>query len=518
MKDHTLLPKEPGVYLFKNVENEIIYVGKANSLRNRVSSYFKGKDHSAKTQLLVSKINDIDYVIVSNEVEALLLENKLIKQHKPKYNIALKDSKTFAYLQITDEAYPRLLTTRRADRKGEYFGPYTDGNARFQLQQLAIKLFKLRVCKKLPKKECLNYHIGLCTAPCIGKVTREQYQEQVNQARRLIKGDSKEITKQLEKDMHALSNQLRYEEALEKRHQLQGIEYLQYKQTVDRLERFDQDVVVMQVLENMAIIELFSIKKGVISARKEYRFEHEFDIFEQFISLYYTQQPIPREIITNYDFENKKAMQQFLEKIRQGPVELTIPQKGDKKRLVDLALKNVRVQDERLVSLKEVLILPALPRIIECFDVSNLGEDFIVAAMTRFFDAIPDKSNYRKFEIKTTQAQNDFAAMHEAVYRRYYRLHRENKEMPNLIIIDGGQGHLSVALHALKKLGLQIPIIALAKEFEEIYTPGRSEPLQIDKNSPMMLLLRQIRDNTHRFVLSYNKQKRKIRMREQIKQ
>jgi len=509
MKDPKTLPFEPGVYLFKNAQGEVIYVGKAKSLRSRVSSYFNKEVKSPKTQLLVKNIADIDFIVVLSEIEALLLENKLIKQHSPKYNVTFKDGKTFAYLQITDEPYPRLLSTRRISKKGEYFGPYTDGFARRDLQQLSIKLFQLRVCKKLPKKACLNYHIGLCTAPCIGAVSKEHYRQQVSSAKLFLRGDSKQIVSQLKTDMKQLSSEMKFEQALEKKRHLEAIELLKQRQAVDRIERYDQDVVVLQEFGTRAIVELFSIKKGVISSRKEYRFESQEELFESFVKLYYSQHPIPREIITNITLEDSTAIEAYLAHLRQGPVALTVPERGEKRKLVEIALKNIRPEDARLTELQASLNLVALPRIIECFDISNLGGSSIVAGMVRFVDGREDKSGYRRFELHVG-AQDDFASMAEVVHRRYHRLQQENSELPHLIIIDGGVGQLNAALHSLRSLGLSIPIIALAKEQEEIFLPHQQEPLRFDAHSPMMLYLRRIRDAVHRFALSYHRKKRSM--------
>lgn len=521
MIDPKTLPQEPGVYLFKDGEGNIIYVGKAKNLRARVRSYFSGNDHSAKTIVLVRQIRDCETIVVHNEVEALLLENKLIKQHKPKYNINLKDAKTYAYIKITDEKYPRILSTRRVTKKGEYFGPYTDGTARHEVVQLAVKLFQLRTCKTLPKRACLNYHIGLCTAPCTHNVSDEEYAQQVEHAREFLKGKTKPVINRLEKEMQRASHSQKYEVALEKRRQLDAVTVLDKRQSVDTIQRFDQDVIALEQGEKHAIIALFSIKKGVISGKKEFTFEFSEGLLAEFIKLYYSENYVPSELIVSEEFwedtQEREAIEEYLARIKGAHVHITHPQRGQKRRLIELALKNAVIEDESLIAIKEELNLPQVPSIIECFDISNLGSEDIVCGMTRFVHGRADKRGYRKFKIRTTSGQDDFAAMHEAVLRRYTRLLNENRPMPNLILIDGGKGQLGAALNALRKLSLQLPIIALAKREEEIYLPEEDEPRLIDKSSSMMLLLRRVRDETHRFAITYQKKRREIKFREETR-
>lgn len=518
------IPTEPGVYLFKDERGAIIYVGKARNLRSRVSSYFNSTEKSVKTQVLIKHIASAEYFIVDNETEALLLENKLIKQHSPKYNISLKDAKTYAYIQITDEKFPRILSTRKPGKNGTYFGPYVDGSARNELVQLSLKLFKLRSCRKLPNRACLNYHIGLCTAPCIKAVSETQYAEQVALAKDFLKGSTKPVTERLTNEMKEASAIQKFEIALEKKRQIDAIAALHERQKVDTLKNYDQDVVVIIENEHAAVIGQFSIKKGVISGKREFRFEKQEDILPSFIKLYYSGNLIPHEIILNRpawaDEQEKKAIESYLEHLRKGKVELHVPERGEKAGLIRLAEKNASLALENTIlkEMQNLLILPRLPRVIECFDISNLGTQDIVAAMTQWVDGKPNKNGYRKFEIKTVQGKaDDFASMKEAVHRRYKRLRDENGQLPDLIVIDGGKGQLDSALSSLTSLGLTIPIIALAKQEEEIYTPHEEIPKKFSQNSAMMLLLRQIRDSVHNFVLSYNRKKRQMRLRDDAK-
>ena len=517
------LPNEPGVYQFKDSQGSIIYVGKAINLRKRVSSYFKNSNsNSPKTQLLVRHIVDVECIIVHNEVEALLLENKLIKKHSPKYNINLKDSKTYAYIALSEEDYPRIFSSRKVLLKGHSFGPFVDGGARRELIDLTVQLFKLRVCRNLPSKACLNYHIGLCSAPCINNVNKEEYQTQVHQALDFLGGDTHSVLKKLKVEMGEHTASLKYEKALVIKRQIDAIEHLTEKQRVDMVKKFDQDVIAISVYHHKALIELFSISKGVISGKKDFSFDFEEDVLLQFIKLYYSKNYVPSEIIVGSSFweseEEHLALEEYLGKIKGGRVHLTYPQRGEKADLIKMVQKNAEYNSTNpvLQDIKEKLVLPTLPVTIECFDISNLGYDYIVGGMTQWVAGKPNKSSYRKFEIRGNEGQDDFAAMREVVFRRYSRLLNEGKQFPDLIIIDGGAAHLSSALESLEKIGVKIPIIALAKQREEIYVPGEDVPLLFDSGSAMMLYIRQIRDSVHDFVLSYNRKKRQMRFKEEI--
>ncbi len=518
------MPVNPGVYLFRDEAGEILYVGKAKSLRQRVKSYFASSDQPAKTRQLVSKIRSIDWIVVNNEVEALLLENKLVKQHSPRYNISLKDSKTYAYIAFTREPYPRILTSRKVSRKLESFGPYTDGFTRQDLQRLVVRVFKLRTCKKLPKRACLNFHIGLCNAPCIQNVSAEQYMRHVEQARSFLNGNYQQTIELLKARMEEDSQTQKYEEALDLRNQILSIRLLTQRQIVDKERRFDQDVMVFLVVgEKMRAVQM-GVRKGVLLGKKEFQVELQPQIEQEFLKAFYSTNQIPREILLNQpcwqDVEEKKALEEFLSEKRLAPVSLIIPRKAGKRELVKLAEKNLESTlevDSSLVDLQNALNLPTLPSVIECFDISNLGTEHVVSGMVSFKDAKPDKKNYRKFKIKTFIGQDDFAAMGEVVSRRYKRLLEEKGRMPDLIMIDGGAGQVNAAQSALRVLGLQLPIIGLAKENEEIYLPEEKVPLKFPLTSKMMLLLRRIRDATHDFSVGYNRKRREMKLREEFK-
>lgn len=517
------VPANPGVYLFKDQQNEILYIGKAKSLRSRVKSYFANVDQPPKTRQLVSKIRGIDFILVNNEVEALLLENKLVKQHTPKYNINLKDAKTYAYIALTRETYPRILTSRKVSRKLESFGPYTDGYTRQDLQRLVVRVFKLRTCRKFPKRACLNFHINSCTAPCVENVTLEQYTQQINNARFFLEGKFERTIQLLNVQMHLASKENQFERALELRNQIASIRLLTERQIVDKERRFDQDVMAFnQSGEKMVIVQM-GLRRGVLLGKKEFKIDLQPQVEQEFLKAFYAVNQIPREILLNkpcwQDADEKAALEEFLCAKRGAPVTLTVPRRGNKLGLVKLAEKNLQSSlngNNALVDLQTTLNLPSLPHVIECFDVSNLGQEHLVSGMVRFTDGKPDKKNYRKFKIRTVQGQDDFASVNEVVTRRYKRLLEEKVPMPDLVIIDGGPGQVSAAQSALKSLGLKLPLIGLAKENEEIYLPDEPEPKLLDKNSRMMLLLRQIRDATHDFSLGYNRKRRQMKLRDEF--
>lgn len=521
------LPKKPAVYIFKDKFNNIIYIGKAKNLKNRVSSYFNSNsNHSIKTQFLIKNITDLDYIIVDNEIEALLLENKLIKKNKPKYNINLKDSKTYAYLKITDEKIPKIVLTRKIKKDGTYFGPYSNATLRREIFNLVIELFQIISKKTYSSKSKLNYQIGLAPAPTIDEIELNKYLEKVEQAKQFLKGDTTKILKKLKTQMQKASNELKYEIAAQKKNQILAIEHLKEKQKVDLIKGYDQDIIALIKDEKQnTIIELFNISKGVITGRKDFKFEYDENLFEEFIKMYYSQNNIPQEIILNEEFweneENKIILEKYLSKNKGSKVTLNYPKKGEKRELVLLAEKNAKIKIEGkniLVKIQEMLNLKKTPNLIECFDISNLSYDYIVGAMVQFKDAKPNKENYRKYEIKSFNGKNDdYKAIQEVIFRRYNKLKNENLNFPDLIIIDGGLGQLRAAIKSLQKINLKIPIISLAKKDEEIFIENKTESLKFDKNCEEMLFIRNIRDTTHNFVISYNRKKRDMKIKKEFK-
>ncbi|MDA3855157.1 MAG: excinuclease ABC subunit UvrC [Candidatus Woesearchaeota archaeon] len=516
------LPKNPGVYLFKDKFEHIIYIGKAKNLKNRVKSYFSS-DHknSPKTQFLVRNIYDLEFIIVDNELEALLLENKLIKKNKPKYNINLKDSKTYAYIKITEDNIPKIISARKVTKKGIYFGPYVDGTSRRELIRLVVEIFGMITNTTYSTRSQLNYDIGLAPAPSIDKVDREIYLKRLEDVKNFLNGNNtSKVLKLLNKEMHEAINVQKYELAAEKKRHIEAINHLKEKQNVDLIKGYDQDVIVMLHNSDRAVIELFNISKGVISGKKTFRFEYDEELFESFIKMYYSQNSVPKEVIINTELEDVNLFEEYLAKNRGSKVTINFPQKGDKLKLVKLVEKNAKLnvlENKILKDIKEKLNLLKIPKVIECFDMSNLGKDFLVGAMVQFVDGKPNKTEYRKFEIKSFSGKNDdFASMKEVVYRRYKKLKDKNLTYPDLIIIDGGKGQLSASVESLKELKLIIPIISLAKKEEEIFMLGRNDSLKFDKNSEMMLFIRSVRDEVHRFVITYNRKKREMRLRDEM--
>lgn len=518
------LPKTCGVYIFKDKTDVIIYIGKAKNLKNRVSSYFLNKhENSPKTKVLVKNIVKIDYILVDTELEALLLENKLIKKNKPKYNLDLKDSKTYAYIKITDEKIPKIMFTRKITKTGDYFGPYASSEIRRELFFLVTKIFGIITKNTFSNKSTLNYQIGLSPAKSIDEINIEEYNKNLKIAKDFLLGkNAKEIISKLKEKMQIASKSEDYEIALEIKKQIETIENSFEKQKVDLIKKHDQDIIVLveNKIENKGIIFILNISKGTITSKKDYKLEYTENLLEEFIKTYYSNNTIPNEIIINQKLsEEKESIEKYLEKISGHKVEIITPQKGEKLELVKLCEKNALnlIKNDPLKEIQVNLKLPQIPKIIECFDMSNFGKNDLVGAMTRWINLKPDKSGYRKYEIKNFRGKNDdYASINEVITRRYSKLKEEHLELPNLIIIDGGKGHLSTAHEALTKLNLDIPIISIAKGKNryknEIYLIGNDEPLTFDNNSEMMLTLRKIRDSVHNFVISYNRSKRKIKL------
>ena len=519
------IPTHTGIYLYKNATGEVLYCGKAKNLRARVKSYFSSQHLlPIKTRRLVAQIRQIDWIIVDNEIEALLLENRLIKQHQPKYNIVLKDAKTFAYIALSKDAFPRIFSTRKPTAKIDVFGAYTDGNLRRELQKLVMQQFKLRDCKTLPQKACLNFYIHRCSAPCIQNISQNDYAQQVERAKTLLSGDLKDTLQLLKTEMKNAAAAQEFERALEIRDQLTRLQKLAQKQIVDTQNHQNQDVLAFRRQgEQMRVVQ-FCVKKGVLSGKQDFTLDYQDHIAQEFLMAFYRKNPLPHEIIVNaaiwQDDVEKENLEAFFTKLRGANVSLTLPQRGNKLALVKLAEKNIEAnlnEDSALVDLQIALNLPTLPHVIECFDISNLGNEHIVSGMTQFVDMKANKKGFRHFEIKTVSHADDFASMKEVVYRRYLRLLGEKKTLPDLIVIDGGAGQVSAASEALTELNLTLPLIGLAKKQEEIYLSQTTEPLKFPKNSRMMLLLRKIRDATHDFTIGYNRKKRQMKLRDEFK-
>ena len=514
MIDVNSIPINPGCYQFKDKSEKIIYIGKAKNLRKRVKSYFQKKHLDPKTSVLVEKIDSLDVIVTSNEVEALILENNLIKKHQPKYNIDFKDAKRYAYIEITPEDFPRLLIARNTRGPGKFYGPFVSAAARDYIIYVLRKTFFIRTCKKLPKRACLRFHINLCQAPCIGNISSSKYQNNIMLINSILKGNTSKIIKSLTSDMQTASDKLNFERAMELRNQIEAIKLLNEKQAMERKKKFNEDIINFIVKNDRIYLILFNVYKGTLENKQEFEFDYNTDFLDEFLVQYYSENMIPKELILPAQID--QSLHEFLELKRESKVKVTIPQKGEKKKLLELVKKNIEVtffgNIEKLEDLQSKLKLQELPQVIECFDISHLSGTSTVASMVQFRSGLPDKSNYRRFKIRSVEGVDDTAAISEVVRRRYTRLQNEQSEMPNLVIIDGGAGQLNAAFKEQDKLGLRLPTIAIAKKFEEIYLPGLRTPLKLSKKTKALQLIQQVRDEAHRFAIQYNRLLRKKEM------
>lgn len=506
------LPDNPGCYLFKDASGSVIYVGKAKNLRKRVKSYFQKKNLDPKTEAMMQKIDTVDFIVTDTEVESLILENNLIKKNNPRYNINLKDSKRYAYIKLTLEKFPRLLIARRRDDTGRFFGPFVSAAVRDYVLSALKKTFQIRTCNRMPKKPCLRHQIKLCLAPCIEKVCTTEYSDRIHAIELILNGRTEELIKSRIRDMKAASDRLDFERALELRNQIKAIEMLKEKQNMELSKRYDEDIINYIIKNGRVYLILFNIYKGTLENKQEFEFEHKDNFLEEFLVQYYSENAVPEELILPEEVD--ESLNSFLaQKRAAGKVSVRVPKRGDKKQLLDLVLKNIKAsffsESEQLEEIKDTLHLPEIPVVIECFDISHLSGTSTVGSMVQFRHARAAKSNYRRFRIKTVDGIDDLSAIAEVVRRRYTRLVKECSELPDLIIIDGGTGQLNSAIKEVNKLGLRVPVIAIAKKFEEVYMSGLSFPLRLDRRSKALRLIQQIRDEAHRFAITYNRQLRK---------
>jgi excinuclease ABC subunit C len=525
------LPESPGVYRFYDELDELVYVGKAKNIRKRVSSYFnKQTGVNRKTLRLVSEICKIDYTVSNSEFDALLLENNFIKQNQPKYNILLKDDKTFPYICILKERFPRIIYTRKYEpEQGEFFGPYSSVSAMKNVLDLVRKLYSIRTCSLLLSesnieqkkfKVCLEFHIGNCKGPCEALHNEPAYLEEIQQARNILKGNVSVVYQYFTDQMRNASVGLEFERAQFYKDKLDTLERFQSKSLVVNRSLTDIDVVTISSREEYAYVNYLQIKEGAIVFSKTVEVKKKLDEpDEELLSLAVV------ELRDQARSENTTIFSNIPITVLNENFENIIPKIGDKKKLVDLSLKNAMElrkekeifregkksrQKEILAILQKDLQLQNLPMVIECFDNSNIMGTTPVASLVRFVEGKPDKKGYRHFNIKTVEGANDFASMKEIVGRRYKRLLEENQPLPDLILVDGGKGQLSSACEALKELGIygKIPIVGIAKKLEEIYYPEDPFPLMINKKSPGLFLIQQIRDEAHRFAITFHRQKR----------
>jgi len=515
------LPTNPGIYLMKDSDGKIIYIGKAKNLKNRVKSYFL-KNQNYKTQKLVKNISYIEFVLTDNESEAFLLESNMIKKYRPRFNIELKDQQRYTYLRISDEKYPRLLVARRTRDgkflgKGKTFGPFTQGSSKLLTIGALRKAFQIRICKTLPKKVCLEYHLGNCEGPCEFKDAQERYPKHVTALEEVLKGKNQTriFTKKLQKEMQQAAKLQQFERAKDIRDTLIRLGSLQTKQKMEYVENSDEEYFGIEIQEQTATIMNFRMIHGVIRDSDKFFFDLVGDnSFSNFLYQYYSTHKIPKFVLVSELPDNQKLLESLLSEQAGFAVKILIPTKGKRKDIISLILKNIELihlkgGNPGLVELKEILNLPVIPNVIECFDISNHGADFAVGSMSRFVGGKPNKSGYRKFKIKTVFGRDDFAMIGEIIKRRYYRLLEENADLPDLIVIDGGKGQLNAAIKSLESLRLNLGCISLAKENEEVFVPKRKNPILISKDKPSLKILQHARDETHRFGVAYNRTIRK---------
>jgi excinuclease ABC subunit C len=527
----------------KDSSGRVIYVGKASSLRNRVRSYFQSSAGlSKRIQVLIDRIADFEYIVTDSEVEALILENNLIKKHRPGFNVRLRDDKTYPFIKITlAEDFPRVIVTRRVEPDGSrYFGPYTDVGAMRETLRFLRRLFAIRSCSReisetKPRKmrPCLNYHIKQCLSPCSGRISKEAYMQLVNRIILFLEGHQDEVVRSLKEEMQAASDALDFERAASIRDAVRAIERVAERQKVVLASSSDIDVIGYFRDEGDACALVFFVRSGKLMGRERFFISDtaevsDSEILTAFIKQYYSEASfIPDEVLLPMKPHDEEAISMWLREKKGRKVSIRVPKRGDKKQLVSMATDNARlsleeeklkamqdamVKDAALLELKEVLELPRLPRRIEAFDISTIQGSHAVGGMVVFESGRPVKSAYRRFKIKTVDGQDDYGMMHEIISRRYRRIVEQGgtrNQVPDLIIIDGGRGQLNAGLRALAQVGAEdIPTISLAESHELIFVDGRDEPIALPEDSKALLLLRRIRDEAHRFAVSYHRQLR----------
>ncbi|AMD17278.1 excinuclease ABC subunit C [Methanobrevibacter sp. YE315] len=513
------LPNKPGVYIMRDATDTIIYIGKAKNLIKRVKSYFREKLDRPKTQILMSHFDSLEYIVTNSEKEALILEATLIKKHRPRYNVQLKDDKRYPYVKITDEEFPRLVITRNVTKNGVYFGPFTDAGSVKQTVKFLKSLFKIRTCRNM-NGPCLNSQIDLCYAPCDGRITKEEYSKIINKIDLFFQGKYSTIVKNLKREMMQAAENEEFEKAAVIRDQISSIEEIMEKQFVDLADDdLDQDVIAIAPSKDEVVVIIMPIRNGKIVGRDDFlmsgaQYESSSEIMFAFIQQYYGyNRHIPKQILLDEDIDEKELLEEWLSDLRGNKVKIKVPQKGVKLRLVKMAKKNAEIikhqkkkMESSLIELKKYLKLEKLPRVIEGYDISNISGKFAVGSKVSFKDGKPDKKKYKHFRMETP-GPNDFAMMEELLTRRLKMI--DSDPEPDLIVIDGGKGQLGMACGVLEKLNLtHIPIIGLAKEFEEIYLPNTKRPIIIPKNNKALHLLQQVRDESHRFAITYHRKLR----------
>ena len=549
------IPTEPGVYLFKDAAGRVVYVGKARSLRDRVRSYFQAGSSDTRPGIrqMADRVAEIETIVTQTEVEALHLEQNLVKRHRPPFNVRLRDDKSFPYIAVTvEDDFPRVMFTRERHRRGvTYFGPYANAKKVRETLDVLNRVFQYRPCEG-PKPgrhsgiPCLDYHIERCHAPCVDYISKEAYAGIIDGVINFLSGDTRTIERELERKMHDAAESERFEEAARYRNRLFAVRRLSERQAVEKRSVGDVDVLGLAADGDKAAVQIFPLRGGRMIDRYGFHLENvegqeTSALLEAFCVEYYGSAPsVPPQIVVPREAGDVSALEEFLSERRGARVEVRAAERGEKRRLQELATQNARLaldsetyqteqkrlrRVESLEELREALNLESLPLRIECFDISNIQAAEPVGSMVVFQDAIPKKAHYRKFAVRGLHGQDDFAAMAQVIERRFARMSdpadKEYDEgfaaVPNLVVIDGGKGQLSAALAAMQRFDLpRVAVISLAKRVEEVFLPGRPDPVRLDPHSPGLQLLQRIRDEAHRFAIGFHRQRRDARARESI--
>jgi excinuclease ABC subunit C len=547
------VPAASGVYLFRDAAGDVLYVGKAKTLRPRVRSYFQAgsSDTRQGIRAMANRVETIETIVTSSEVEALHLEQNLVKRHRPPFNVRLRDDKSFPYIAVTiEDDYPRVMFTRERHRRGVwYFGPFANAKKVRETLDVLNRVFRYRPCEgPQPGRHsgipCLDYHIERCHAPCVGYISKEDYREVIDQVIEFLSGDDRPIRRRLEQEMREAAAEERFEDAARYRNRLRAIERLSERQAVERPSAGSFDVIGIAVSPERAAVQVFPLREGRMVDRHSFHLENAAgeelgEVLEQFCLEYYGVSPsIPQQLVVPRGSGDTAALEAFLTERRGARVEVRAPERGEKRRLQELAQQNAQLaldsatfvaetkrarRLESLEELREALNLESLPIRIECFDISNIQGQEIVGSMVVFQDAVAKRSHYRKFTVRGLDGQDDFGAMREVIRRRFSRLGADvgstewNESFaatPNLVVIDGGKGQLSAALAAMQELELpRVAVISLAKRIEEVFVPGRSDPILLPRESPALQLLQRIRDEAHRFAITFHRQRRDVAAR-----
>jgi excinuclease ABC subunit C len=533
------VPDRPGVYLYKDAKAQIIYIGKAASLRSRVRSYFQdSRTRDPKTDALLAQIRDLEYIVTTNELEAMILESTLVKKHRPRYNIILRDDKHYPFLKLTtNEVFPRLVVARRVQPDGAaYFGPFYPATAMRETLRLVRQLFPLRTCRikidgTLPRP-CLQYYIHRCNAPCTGWETREGYSKTVREVERFLEGRNDDLAAELTREMEAAAEETKFERAAALRDRIQALNTIRERQQMISTDEADADIVGVVRQGSEACVQLFFVRKGRLLGRESFFFERvagwsDGEILSAFVRQFYVRDVTPPpEIVLSEALPEAELTAEWLSQRRGGRVELLAPQRGRKRELVAMAEENAALalqshllsrgnrQQVVLEDLQRALSLPELPHRVEAFDISTIQGHETVASMVVWVDGDMKHDEYKRYKIRTVTGTDDFASMQEVLGRRYRKALETDSVLPDLIVLDGGRGQLNVGIKALEAIGLDyIPIAALAKRAEEVYLPERLQPLVLDMGSPALQALQKMRDEAHRFAITYHK---KLRTRRAI--